>query len=267
MKIIKSMGNAKLIFLIVAFKLPILCGNAQPVVKDLIPETNIVYYKTSPDSLLIEYKGDKYLYISGHVYKNGLQYTQKRKGFLKHAVSALSQIYRGNEGAVMINELEQSTNKFTIEQGNGYFRADDVCKAYANQFKTDPEQQSTRTSLIQAGIEINGGSGGIISWNPYGTVLPTIEGGQANPSLDLAHDMFHGLDANRGMLDDRPANGIAKSEWQTVYRENILRRQLGLPLRTHYSWNVDISGNFIEGSGNRLLTSANLPIYPLWYKL
>ena len=44
MKIIKTTGNAKLIFLIVAFKLPILCGNAQPVVKDLIPETNIVYY-------------------------------------------------------------------------------------------------------------------------------------------------------------------------------------------------------------------------------
>ena len=267
MNIIKPMDNARLVFLIVAFKLPILCGNAQPADKAPVQKVNIEYQKIIQDSLLIHYKGDNYLYVSGNIYKDGLQYTQKRKGFLKHVIYALSQIYKGNEGAVMMTELEQSKNKFTIEKGNGYFRADNVCKAYANQFETDPDQQSTRAALRAAGIEINGGSGGIISWNPYGTVLPTIEGGQANPSLDLAHDMFHGLDANRGMLDNRSANGITKSEWQTVYRENILRTQLDLPLRTHYSWNVDLSGNFLEGSGNRLLTSANLPIYPLWYKL
>ena len=47
--------------------------------------------------------------------------------------------------------------------------------------------------------------------------------------------MFHGMDANHGLLDNRLYKGIKKDEWQAVYNENRLRKELGLPLRTYYS--------------------------------
>lgn len=33
-------------------------------------------------------------------------------------------------------------------------------------------------------------------------------------------------------------NGLLKSEWRAVYRENIIRRQAGIPLRTHYGYDI-----------------------------
>jgi len=82
--------------------------------------------------------------------------------------------------------------------------------------------------------------------------LPTLNGSGVNGTNDLAHEMLHGLDANRGLMDTRLNQGIECNEWQTVYRENMLRSQLGIPLRTHYIKTVDSSGAFIGGSGPRM---------------
>lgn len=88
--------------------------------------------------------------------------------------------------------------------------------------------------MLNKGFDLSGGSGGTISWNSHGAVLATSIGGSVSKETDLAHEMFHALDANKGLLDDRSENGIKRSEWQAVYRENILREQLNRPLRTHY---------------------------------
>jgi hypothetical protein len=50
---------------------------------------------------------------------------------------------------------------------------------------------------------MTGGSGGRIFGHPSGAELPTTNGGQVNPITDLAHEMFHGRDANRGLLIDK----------------------------------------------------------------
>ena len=120
--------------------------------------------------------------------------------------------------------------------------------------------------MLNKGIDLSGGSGGTIFWNSYGAVLATLEGGQVSKETDLAHEMFHALDANRGLLDSRFENGIKRSEWQAVFRENILREQLGRPLRTHYRTNKDQDGNFVKGSGPFMLSDKNKPILPVWYK-
>lgn len=78
--------------------------------------------------------------------------------------------------------------------------------------------------------------------------------------------MFRGLDANRGLSDNRIDQRIERSEWQAVYRENMLRSQLGNTLRTYYKKIVDGNGTFIGGSGTRMLTPSNQPILPNWYK-
>ena len=110
-----------------------------------------------------------------------------------------------------------------------------------------------------------GGSGGIISWDTTGTILPTTHGGVRNSILDLSHEMSHAADSNKGLLDSRIENGIKRSEWQAVYHENIIRSQLGIPLRTYYKVKFTSSGDFLGGDGPYLLDSANNPIKPHWY--
>lgn len=218
------------------------------------------------DSLRISHNGQDYLCQSGKLYQNGSEYTGKFKGFLKQTVNALGKISAGKEGSSMISELESSTNNFSIVKGDSKFNESNVSKAYANQLQTAPAQAGTLQALIEAGINLQGGSGGKISWDPSGSILPTTNGGQTNSITDLAHEMFHGLDANRGLLNNRLQNGVKGSEWQAVYRENVLRGPIGQPLRTHYIKNVDPSGAYIGGSGVRMITPANKPILPTGYK-
>ena len=104
-----------------------------------------------------------------------------------------------------------------------------------------------------------------------GTMAGTTEGGamltELNSTVELAHEMFHGLDANRGLLDSRPHLNprVDRAEWQAVYRENTLRGQMGVPLRTHYITVQNPSGVVTGGTGPRMITPANKPILPSWY--
>ena len=219
------------------------------------------------DSLRIEDKKLSLLYISGNLYnQNGQKYDGKISGFMKKAVSALDVIRKGTEGENMISELQSSTNNFIIKKGQSKFTAANNHKAYSNQFMNDPSVASTKEVLLKAGIDLSGGSGGVISWNPNGSILATLNGGTISEETDLAHEMFHALDANRGLLDKRSYNGLERSEWQAVYRENILRGQLNRPLRTYYITTKDPSGNYVGGDGPSMLAGKNIPILPYWYK-
>ena len=223
--------------------------------------------RSTGDSLYICFKGQDYLYQSRKLYLSGILQTGRTKGFLRLTLNAFDKISEGKEGAAMILELEKSRNIFIVNDGFGHFKTEDARKAYANQIETDTSQLSVLQSVQRLRTNIKGGSGGVIYWSPAGTVMPTKSGGANSPTLDLAHEMFHGLDANRGLLDSRIHRGLARSEWQTVFRENILRVQLNLPMRTHYGWNVDVEGNFIGGAGRSMTSIENFPIIPSWYKL
>ena len=234
----------------------------------------IYYIDVNGDSLWITHNigflglGGKQtlLYENGNLYnKDGSEYTGKVKGFLSKSVNALSTISGTQEGSSMVGELQSSANNFTIVKGDSKFTGSNASKAYANQIQTDPAQAETFQALQNAGVNLAGGSGGTISWNSSGATLPTLNGSGVNGTTDLAHEMFHGLDANRGLFDNRVDQGIERNEWQAVYRENLLRSQLGSPLRTHYIKAVDANGNFLGGSGTRMLTPANQPILPNWY--
>jgi hypothetical protein len=165
----------------------------------------------------------------------------------------------------MLAELQNSKNNFTLKsytessKKENEFVSDDVGAAYTEQLLADSNAEGKERAKP-------GGSGGTIYWDPYGTPIPTTNGIQSNGVTDLAHELFHALDANRGLLDDRNESGVKRSEWQAVYRENILRIQLGHPLRTHYIKKTDPSGNVLEGTGPRMINSGNAPILPPWYK-
>lgn len=76
--------------------------------------------------------------------------------------------------------------------------------------------------------------------------------------------MFHGRDANRGRLDGRiDIGGLKRDEWQVSYKENIVRQQMGLPLREYYR-SLDNGGTITPLPPRLLDGSSSSPILPFW---
>jgi len=216
----------------------------------------------------IKYENGKLYGQDGNPYSGrGVRKDGSYKGFLRETVRALDAINKSQEGSEMINELQSSNNVFMIRKsGKSEFKSDNVRKSHAKQWQTDPTLMSSYNAQVDLGIDFKGGSGGIIQWNPVGSSIWEEGGNQSTrPFVDLAHEMFHGLDANRGMLNDQFHEGVKMSEWQAVYRENILRQDLKIPLRTHYIDIQDPSGKSIGSGGPSMIDKNNQPIKPSTY--
>ena len=163
----------------------------------------------------------------------------------------------------MIDDLCGSANTFKIVKSDeSEFMQENTKKAYKEQLKSDPRYSDIYNAEIDKS-KYEGGSGGTIYWNCSGEIIPTTNGGAINAIIDLAHEMFHAKDANHGMLDDRSENGVERTEWQAVYNENILRRQMNLPLRTHFTVEHDSNGFYLGGTGPSMLREGQ-PIKPWW---
>ena len=190
------------------------------------------------------------------IIKDGSEYTGDVKGFLKKTTAALDDLKKTDEGASLVKELESSSNVFTIKQARkNEFDANSTIMAGAN---LKEFQDGTGSGSY------SNGSGGTIYWNPYSYYGGMdISGNTKRPSyIGLGHEMGHASDANEGLLHFKrdqmqyqsKHDGLLKSEWRAVYRENLIRSQAGIPLRTHYG--IDKG----SGSGPRLLDSNNSPI-------
>lgn len=96
------------------------------------------------------------------------------------------------------------------------------------------------------------GSGGIIKWNPGSTSGGMdITGSTSRPAyIGLGHELVHGSDSNQGILDYSMKEGLYKAEWNAVYRENLIRGQANIPLRSNYG--LDISTGKPVGTGPNL---------------
>lgn len=177
--------------------------------------------------------------------------------FILKAVSAINKIASRKEGKSMINELVNSKNVFNVEEGQeSKFEASNQLKAFAKKISED--NPNFPTSLLE------GGSGGTIKWNTNGVELPTEGGLGKDATMDLAHELSHGLDANRGMLNDSKFDNTYKYEWQAVYRENLIRSEQRLPLRTGYGVTRYPNGEINDISTRMLKDGKN--VRPIWYK-
>ena len=217
-------------------------------------------------------KKETLLYEDGKLmHSNRTDYEGKVKGYLKKVTTALGQIDDGDEGADMISELQGSKNVFTIERARkNEFKPSKHNNAYRHELERD--EPATYAILTKDGKSIAGGSGGTIFWSPSKSTSHAFELGNddpvSRPFIFLAHEMFHALDANRGRLYSKVVDGVKGSEWQAVYRENILRDQLKLPLRTHYKRTeqiMDKEPNINKPTGPYMLTPDHKPLLPSWY--
>jgi hypothetical protein len=132
---------------------------------------------------------------------------------------------------------------------------------FANQLKTDPNLAPSLAATPASALQ--GGAGGTITWNPSGANVWVVGGSQDNnPTTNLMHELFHGRDANRGLLDNRLYNGLKQDEWQASYKENLVRQQMQLSIREYYR--SQDNGGVITPLPPRLLDASNNPILPPW---
>lgn len=82
--------------------------------------------------------------------------------------------------------------------------------------------------------EIPNSGGGLIFWKTSGTWIDTTNGLKRNPTVDLAHELFHAQDTNNGRLSEEEYNYLSINEWRASYNENLFRKQIGTSLRTLY---------------------------------
>ena len=189
--------------------------------------------------------------------------------FVSKLTNALSEIQSVPEGLSVVSELMSSQHAFEIKEGANGFQATNNIKAMGN---LDEYRQAIGYDYKSIG------SGGIIKWDPddkFGGIDQTGSG--FRPAyVGLAHELFHGSDANMGLLYcfsephyfpktnytfDPNYLGVPKSEWRAIYRENIFRQQLQMRLRTHY--NDKIVNGINVGIGPTLIDNMNNPInYP-----
>lgn len=212
-----------------------------------------IYVDLNGDSLWIKYKGNNVLYEDGRLYtvSNG-QKTEysgpgvKRdkktgevvgyKGFLGRAYESLNEISAAEAaqtGTTVMCDLQSSTNNFYIDKASNNPRAPGQ-----NEFKEDNTSAAYAVAMLDArqGRPQSGGSGGTIYWNPKSGSVNEVGGRLGTrPTTNLAHELFHGWEADQGLLDNRPINGLKRSEGRAVFYENMMRRAMNFPYRESYN--------------------------------
>ena len=209
-------------------------------------------------TIKIRYKGEDIEYRNGELYDSNGEYSGRINGFLKKTLNALSSIRKTDFGNRFLSDLVDSPNVFIIiKRESSSFQRDDVRKAFAEQYKSEfPLIYNSNPSLFE------GGSGGIIFWQPRGSAIPTTKGISRNGISDLFHEMAHAHDANDGLLNDKFYDGVKVSEWRAVFFENLFRQQFSLPYRTHYIKVLDNVSSSISGGGPSMLDSSGNPFIP-----
>ena len=228
---------------------PYLFCAANPV-KFVDPDGKRIYIRHNGNN--IEYH-DNTLYESPNV-----EYSGRISGFLEDTVNALNSINDTEIGKQFLFGLVNSNNIIYIEEGLSGFNHENTHKAFAEEIKE--LQPSLYDSFDPS--HFDGGSGGVIHWNPSGSLLPTTNGSLVNGITDLFHEMVHANDANLGLLNDQYIKGIKASEWRAVYYENIIRQQMGQPYRTHYKIEYNVMSRSIRGLDPYMLDSTGNPFLP-----
>lgn len=93
------------------------------------------------------------------------------------------------------------------------------------------------------------------------------------PTISLAHELGHAWDGIKGILypnynnekDNLRHKGILYGEWRAVYHENMIRKELGIPLRQYYFLDI-IDGSYKPHGSKMLDKKNNIKFLPLQLK-
>lgn len=240
------------------------------------------------DSLWIAFGNrnkNKALYQDGKLLNaDGSQYTGKgvkvkkdgsikiTNSFLKSAVGALDKIGSTTTGGAGINQLQNSQNNFTVALGKwSHFDAGTFDKTQSFRNNAEAVRVLDEGKKVIGDYDFNAvGSGGIIYYDPN---TPEGVGGVTyDPMTVLAHEIFHAMDADNGLLDTRNVlfNGLYedRSEIRATYFQNKVSQQLGpsYPLRKKYGGNLEdpLRPALLDQSGNPInISPPSITWFPL----
>ena len=173
------------------------------------------------------YVGDDYYYRNGYLYYKGTEdiYVPEQGSFEEKALNALNTLRGTKQGRELMKPFEGTDERPGIDA-----KIKSSSKSEVNDEVYDFSSNAL-TSLT-------------INWNSNGTELPTQTGMLTNAAIDLGHEFSHAFDAIGNIdyircyypyeLTDDIIKPVSSGEWKAVYRENLIRGELGLPYRTHY---------------------------------
>ena len=182
-------------------------------------------------------------------YKAGMD-SENMTEFAKKAIDVLNNGYSGSETAKrMINELSESKYEYK------------VVSSKKSNYITD-DNLATIQNYGDPNVFWEEG-GGTILWNTEGSKVYEQNPGyntsvlKARPDMGLFHELGHAWDHMAGVLgtDESIYKGLKISEWMATRTENMIRKEMGIPLRTYYEKGRILKDNSYSISGYRLINS------------
>ncbi len=179
-------------------------------------------------------------------YTPGMQYEGKSV-FQKQTIEALNYGYDNSPTAKkMISELCEPKFEYKIKGGD------------------DSEYKPSNSAVVQkygSDEKFYKKGGGTIIWNTQGENLFERDPKSGlstlvrRPTIGLLHELGHAWDHMEGLLaaEDMKFENLKVSEWTATRTENMIRKELKLPLRTYYEVGKWEGKNHPEGP--RLLDS------------
>ena len=179
--------------------------------------------------------------------------------YYRTACEALDYLYTSPHGKEIIEYLMASSYEIIIRPpNNGKNQYEPASKA---------SSRANVEEMLYCGLTAhNPGCGGIVYWSPDDDVCEFANNKKRPSAIGMAHELGHAYDAAQGKM--YPSfesecytpyyHGIYKSEWNAVYHENIIRMQLGKPLR-HYYYQQEDENGFLNNSGYKM-TKQNQPV-------
>ena len=160
--------------------------------------------------------GNKYKYHNGIFYtKDGNVYTPESGSFLSTTGDAINKLKETTIGSKLIGCFEESDDKDVIIKSSSESTCDELTLNASGEFVSQT-----------------------IFWNSEGTNLQTTNGVEKNSTTDLGHEFSHVYDNAKNIkgLNDLYIGGGTRSEWRAVYKENLMRKELGLSYRLGYTF-------------------------------
>jgi hypothetical protein len=192
-------------------------------------------------------KSDERLtYQLGHYFNsNGEEVTSFSDPFFILVSNALARFEKLEPTEKLLRQLEESYFPLTIALGNNSFNPQiEGGKFWSGMKMAQAISYFTTLRMSDGGYPFTDiGVGGQILWNPK-LDIETIESDGVKRKLDkdvaLAHEMYHAFDSIRGTLDMGNVQGEGYEfesvvEYRAVYFENLVRGELGIKYRKHYS--------------------------------
>ena len=199
------------------------------------------------DSLWINgNNGEKFLYTPGQEYKGSDEFIAKTTNTLNESIGKSKTANR------MIGELSTSEYNYSIKQG------------IESKYTPDRMNQTTKKEWQTNEIFYQGG--GVIEWNIYGfDVCEQSKNYRGfafdkRSNIELLHELAHAWDNMAGLYAHASMmfNGFYVVDLTALRTENIIRKEMGLPLRLTETYNIfdgvkyptlkkiiDSNGNFI----------------------